>query len=237
MKNINDPSEKPNSYETTTDLEHWSKLTIWTPEEAAILSLGEDPHEINLEDIKNLRDSSPLHREIFKRTELFKRALLAQNKHLSPNGYIQLGKIKGINFPNKLTTLIEERVKNWNQNQSQNQTIIQEQSKKDKNNRQESYEEITHKNKKLTRDITDLRRKALSKSIIIAAFMEILRRDPKYGAVKLKNSLITNLTDATASLGNQLSGQNIRNHIKESTKTAKAEGLTKLIEDCLIVDN
>ncbi len=59
------------------DVEHWARMSLWTLDEAAALSLGKDPRRVSWENVRSLVQVSPFAAGYMARHEILTRAKLA----------------------------------------------------------------------------------------------------------------------------------------------------------------
>lgn len=102
---------------TSTGLEDWCRKPCWSKEQATLLSLGLDPKQINLKEIKYEIPTSCL-KEYMKRVNLLDEYIKADKiitrwsinntKDLEPSVFIRWAKNLDISFPPELETLIKK---------------------------------------------------------------------------------------------------------------------------------
>ena len=88
---------------------YWSKISCWTAEEFAAISLGWDPSEID----ENVLQAMPtsVAKEFKERLRLVERAILMNelNKHSPPAMMLRWGRSMGVSIPKELERLLDER--------------------------------------------------------------------------------------------------------------------------------
>lgn len=66
-----------NRPEANANVAYWSRMSLWTLEEATALSFGKDPRQVNWERLKDHSQVSPFPAKYREQLELFKRAKVA----------------------------------------------------------------------------------------------------------------------------------------------------------------
>ena len=98
-----------NQPETRADYEYWSRLPLWTLDEAVALSLGKNPAIVTWSGIEEYAESSPFAARFANLRRFVLRANEAQqlSKLISPTDYIAWAKANGVHVPSDLEESVQ----------------------------------------------------------------------------------------------------------------------------------
>lgn len=97
-------------YAYPADYEHWCKLSFWSMEEAIALSIGKDPHKVNLDSVNEYKNYFPFAKDYMNRYELLKRAevIKAIYRKPTPMNFIKWADSVEISYPAELREYVEK---------------------------------------------------------------------------------------------------------------------------------
>ena len=107
-----------NQYPADADISHWSRMSVWTLDEAVALSFGKDPRKVNWDKLKNLVGISPFAEKYQAQREIFNRAKLAGQLWDStiPGVLLAWAERMKVEFPSVLVDAIKDlgiQVSDW----------------------------------------------------------------------------------------------------------------------------